>query len=83
MVTDDTRLPYSLEQVNGVEWVLFPLGPSKDLSVVAHRLFDGLLTLERQGVDHILVEEVSSDKEGLAIMNRVKKAAGNVQWISL
>jgi L-threonylcarbamoyladenylate synthase len=44
-------------------------------------LFDGLLTLERQGVDLILIEEVEEEREGLAVMNRVKKAAGESRWI--
>jgi len=41
------------------------------------------LTLEKEGVDLILVEEVAEEKEGLAIMNRVKKAAGTTQWITI
>jgi hypothetical protein len=40
-----------------------------------------LLTLENEGVDLIVIEEVSEDKEGLAVMNRVKKAATETLWI--
>ncbi|KII94808.1 hypothetical protein PLICRDRAFT_98544 [Plicaturopsis crispa FD-325 SS-3] len=61
----------------------FPLGPLSDPSITAHRLFDGLLTLEREGVDLILVEEVKEEREGLAVMNRVRKAAGEVRWVEL
>ncbi|KAF5387841.1 hypothetical protein D9615_000359 [Tricholomella constricta] len=68
---------------DGFEWVRYPLGPTAEPSVSAHRLFDGLLTLERKGVDIMLIEEVKEDREGLAVMNRVRKAAGDVRWISL
>lgn len=49
--------------------------------MTAQRLFDGLLTLEREGVDVIVIEEIKEEKEGLAVMNRVKKAAGESVWL--
>ncbi|KZP31487.1 translation factor [Athelia psychrophila] len=64
-----------------ITWQLYPLGPISDASVTAHRLFDGLLTLEQEGVDLILIEEISEAKEGLAVMNRVRKAAGETQRV--
>lgn len=63
-------------------WHRYPLGPKSEPSVTARRLFDGLLTLERDGVDLILIEEVKEELEGLAVMNRVRKAAGETKWIS-
>lgn len=39
--------------------------------------------LEKEGVHLILIEEVKEDREGLAIMNRVRKAAGDSVWVSL
>ncbi|KAF8196900.1 DHBP synthase RibB-like alpha/beta domain-containing protein [Mycena galopus ATCC 62051] len=66
---------------DGLEWTRFPLGPIAEPSITAHLLFDGLLTLERQGVDLIIIEEVQEEREGLAVMNRVKKAAGECRWI--
>ncbi|KAF7977648.1 hypothetical protein HWV62_3070 [Athelia sp. TMB] len=72
----------SLALPASITWRLYPLGPISDPSITAHRLFDGLLTLEQEGVDMILIEEVSEVKEGLAIMNRVRKAAGECQSIS-
>ncbi|KAF8076323.1 DHBP synthase RibB-like alpha/beta domain-containing protein [Lyophyllum atratum] len=68
--------------VDGFQWSRYLLGPKAEPSVFAHRLFDGLLTLEQQGVDLMLIEEIKEDREGLAVMNRVKKAAGDVQWIT-
>ncbi|KAI0320208.1 DHBP synthase RibB-like alpha/beta domain-containing protein [Amylostereum chailletii] len=65
----------------GVEWVWFPLGSVDEPAVSAQRLFDGLLTLEEKGVDLILVEEVAEEREGLAFMNRIRKAAGEARWV--
>ncbi|KAG5646624.1 hypothetical protein DXG03_002928 [Asterophora parasitica] len=73
---------WDLLPTDGFEWHRYPLGPTAEPSVSAHRLFDGLLTLEREGVDFMLIEEVKEDREGLAVMNRVRKAAGDVRWIS-
>ncbi|PFH51461.1 hypothetical protein AMATHDRAFT_3112 [Amanita thiersii Skay4041] len=67
----------------GLEWHRYTLGPIGDPSITARRLFDGLLTLDNEGVDLILIEEVEEKREGLAIMNRVRKAAGESRWIIL
>lgn len=68
--------------IENLDWHRYPLGPVTDPSVIAHRLFDGLLTLEQQGVDLMLIEEVNEEREGLAIMNRVRKAAGESILVS-
>jgi L-threonylcarbamoyladenylate synthase len=60
----------------------FALGSVRDPASIAASLFDGLLTLERQGVDVIWIEEVKEDEEGLAVMNRVRKAAGEVHFLN-
>lgn len=72
----DSVLWDHLLPIENLDWHRYPLGPITDPSVIAYRLFDGLLTLERQGVHLMLIEEVSEEREGLAIMNRVRKAAG-------
>lgn len=64
-----------------IQWHRYTLGSLSELTVIAQRLFDGLLTLEQEGVDQILVEEVPEENEGLAIMNRVKKAASETCWV--
>ncbi|KAJ7080282.1 DHBP synthase RibB-like alpha/beta domain-containing protein [Mycena crocata] len=79
-LTDSTLGTCNLP-MDGIEWTRFRLGPAAEPSVTAHLLFDGLLTLERHGVDLILIEEVQEEREGLAVMNRVKKAAGECRWI--
>ena len=60
---------------------LAELGPTSDPHLTAQRLFDGLLTLDHDGVDIILVEGVDEKREGLAIMNRIRKAAGETRWV--
>ena len=64
-----------------IQWHRYTLGSLSELTVIAQRLFDGLFTLEKEGVDLILIEEVPEENEGLAIMNRVKKAASETCWI--
>ncbi|KAF9247242.1 DHBP synthase RibB-like alpha/beta domain-containing protein [Melanogaster broomeanus] len=66
-----------------IQWHQYPLGSLSEPAVIARRLFDGLLTLEKEGVDLILIEEVPEENEGLAVMNRVKKAAGETCWVDL
>jgi L-threonylcarbamoyladenylate synthase len=79
--SDSPLLDWASPSVGGVSWHRFELGTIADPAITAQRLFDGFLTLEKQGVDLILIEEVDEDREGLAVMNRVRKAAGESQWL--
>lgn len=81
LTPSDSPLLQSIPSVQGVEWCKYPLGPVAEPSVTAQRLFDNLLTAEREGVHAILIEEVEEEREGLAVMNRVKKAAGESVWL--
>lgn len=81
LTPSDSPLLDRIPSVPGVEWHRYPLGPVADPSVTARRLFDSLLTAERDGVHVILIEEVTEEREGLAVMNRVKKAAGESVWL--
>ena len=60
----------------------FALGAKADPAMSAARLFDGLLTLERDGADVILLEEISEEREGLAFMNRARKASGEAVYLT-
>ncbi|KAI6047246.1 DHBP synthase RibB-like alpha/beta domain-containing protein [Pisolithus marmoratus] len=82
MTPSDSSIVEGLVSDTEIQWHQYMLGSLAEPAVTAQRLFDGLLTLEKAGVDIILVEEVSEDREGLAIMNRVKKAAGEACWIT-
>lgn len=64
-----------------VDFVTFDLGRRYSPTTTAQRLFDGLLTLEQQGVEMIFVEGITEEQEGLAVMNRLRKAAREVRWI--
>ncbi|KAI0921685.1 hypothetical protein AcW1_004414 [Taiwanofungus camphoratus] len=81
LAPSDSSFLAELTSSDGIEWQSYPLGPLANPSVTAQRLFDGLLTLDSAGVDMILIEEIKEDREGLAVMNRVKKAAGEYVWI--
>ncbi|KAG8978538.1 hypothetical protein FRB90_008402 [Tulasnella sp. 427] len=65
------------------EVITFDLGPRSKPAITAQRIFDGLLTLEKRGVDFILVEAIEEENEGLAVMNRVRKAAGEVRLVDV
>ena len=75
MAQDESPL-LSRARSEGSRWVAFSLGASAEPARAAQRLFEGLLSLEEQGVERIFVQEVAEEREGLAFMNRVKKAAG-------
>lgn len=77
----DSRIWEPIKMEDGVEWHKYTLGPIAEPAIAAQRLFDGLLTLEQEGVDMILIEEILEEREGLAVMNRVRKAAGESRWI--
>ncbi|KAH7930108.1 translation factor [Leucogyrophana mollusca] len=79
----DSSLLQLLLADSTVTWHQYGLGSKSEPSITAQRLFDGLLTLEKEGVDIIMIEEVGEEREGLAIMNRVKKAAGECRWVSM
>lgn len=60
-----------------------PLGPLSKPGIIAHNLFDGLISLEKSGIDHILIQQIDDHNEGLAVMNRVRKAASQVVSVDL
>lgn len=56
----------------------FPLGSSTDLAAVARGLFASFRALDEKKVDLIVMEGVLENFEGLAVMNRARKAAQTV-----
>jgi L-threonylcarbamoyladenylate synthase len=81
LLPSDSPLHGFAKDVPAVEFHHFALGPVSDPLTTAQRLFDGFLTLEKMGMDLIVIEEVEEDREGLAIMNRVRKAATASRWL--
>ena len=55
---------------------LLSLGSSKDMSSIAHNLFDVLRKCDDLGVKNIISESFDESGIGRAVMNRLKKAAG-------
>ncbi|KAF8639432.1 hypothetical protein AX16_010287 [Volvariella volvacea WC 439] len=84
LATEDSPLwSHTVADTSNIHWHGFTLGPSTQPIIAARRLFDGLLTLEQEGVGLIIVEAFEEVQEGLAIMNRLQKAASESYWVSL
>ena len=54
-----------------------PLGPGDDLTICAANLFSVLRNFDKEGVDIVIAESVKEEGLGLAIMDRLRKAAGS------
>lgn len=79
---DDSPFGRQVRALQHPQISVFSLGPANHLSVAARRLFDGLISLEQQqGVHFMLIEEMEERDEGLAVMNRVRKAASETECI--
>lgn len=68
MATEETKTQYT-------EGVVLSLGTRKNLSTVAQNLFEILRSFDDLGVDIIISEGFEEENLGVAIMNRLKKAA--------
>ncbi len=51
------------------------IGPRKDAGVIAHRLFQTLRSLDEEGMDSVFSEVIPPEGVGLAVMNRLGRAA--------
>ncbi len=69
LATDQTQSNYHAD-------VVVSMGNRHNLLTVAQNLFRLLREVDAQGVDVIVAEGVSSEGLGLAVMNRLRKAAG-------
>jgi L-threonylcarbamoyladenylate synthase len=66
--TDETKDLYK-------EGLIISLGSRKDYNIIAHNLFHTIRLFDESNVDIILSEGVEESDLGIAIMNRMKKAA--------
>lgn len=57
--------------------VVISLGKLSSLETAAHRLYDALRMMDERGVTYILSESCTEQGVGVAIMNRLLKAAGH------
>ncbi|MBU2495032.1 MAG: L-threonylcarbamoyladenylate synthase [Candidatus Omnitrophota bacterium] len=72
LTTEENRSKYGDYNVES-------LGPGADLAACAANLFSVLRDFDRQDVDVIIAEGVKEEGLGLAIMDRLRKAAGMVK----
>lgn len=63
-----------MDRFDGVDIEIFSLGQTEEIA--AKRLFDGLIDLDKRGVDVIYSVAFEEKNVGVAIMNRLKKSAG-------
>jgi L-threonylcarbamoyladenylate synthase len=73
----DEDTPY----FNNVPAQICSLGPADDLARVAHNLFAGLRTLDEQGANIILARDFGEQGLGLAIRDRLRRAASQVIFV--
>lgn len=64
----------NIDKYNGFK--VKSIGQGNDLAVCASNLFSVLREFDKEGVDTIIAEGVKEEELGLAIMNRLRKAAG-------
>lgn len=83
LAATDSKIWDKVTAIEDVAWFRYHLGPLAEPNVIAHNLFDGLLSSEREGVDILLIEEIEENREGLAVMNRVRKAASKTIRVDL
>jgi len=69
LATDETKDKYNADYV-------FSVGKRSNPEEVAHNLFDVLREFDEVKADRLFSESFSGEKLGLAIMNRLRKAAG-------
>ncbi|KAJ1308661.1 hypothetical protein OPQ81_004355 [Rhizoctonia solani] len=84
LLLDDSPLHRAVSALNVPSRVTFihhSLGSIHQPAEAARNLFHGLITLEQDGAETIFVEAVDETKEGLAVMNRVRKAALHTRWV--
>ncbi len=62
----------------GLPALIFPLGPADDLAQVARNLFAGMRKLDEQGAEVILARGFGRQGLGLAIDDRLRRAASRV-----
>ncbi|KAG9118507.1 hypothetical protein FRC07_006948, partial [Ceratobasidium sp. 392] len=86
LLLDDSPLRKVISDMTATpmcNFVYHSLGSSQEPAQAGRNLFDGLISLERAGVDGIFVEAVDETREGLAVMNRVRKAAVETRWVQI
>ena len=71
-----------VEAFTGLDLTVETVGPADDLTTVARRLFGALRTLDAQKMEVILARDFGSRGLGLAIRDRLRRAASKVVEVS-
>lgn len=61
-----------------VQIITKQMGRASHPEEVAKAMFVAIRELDSQGVDYIFIEGISEDREGMAVMNRLRKAASTI-----
>ena len=69
LTSDERKSSYSMGQI-------IPLGKEENMEEIAHNLFEALRKFDDLGIEIILAEAFEEKGVGIAVMNRLKKAAG-------
>jgi L-threonylcarbamoyladenylate synthase len=67
-----------LSSFESITWLKYPLGSSNDLEAIARNLYAGMRTLDDKNAQVILTRDFGSQGLGLAIHDRLLRAAGRV-----
>jgi L-threonylcarbamoyladenylate synthase len=70
--------PYYFGNMSKSGISLISMGSANEPAQIAAQLFHQLRTLDQYGADLILVEGIEEKNEGLAVMNRLRKAASKI-----
>ncbi len=66
----------TLNNYDNTKFFVFNLGDRDNLKETSQNLFDSFRIMEKQGITTVFAEDLGNNNEALAIMNRLKKAAG-------
>ncbi|KAF7726521.1 hypothetical protein EC973_008652 [Apophysomyces ossiformis] len=75
---DESAQWEEVQAENGIECISLRMGRCGHPEEVARSMFKGLRELDSRSVDFIFVEGIAETHEGMAVMNRLRKAASKV-----
>ncbi|CAI2161489.1 17259_t:CDS:1 [Funneliformis geosporum] len=80
IISNDDRVHSNVKSISQgtIRIIEYTLGDSTHPEQIAKELFKGLRYLDERNVDCIIVEGIPEKNEGLAIMNRLRKAASKI-----
>ncbi|KAI7861800.1 DHBP synthase RibB-like alpha/beta domain-containing protein [Spinellus fusiger] len=77
---EDVR--WETKRVGDIDCIEFPMGRSEHPDEVARGMFKGLRALDEHLLELIFVQGILESREGMAVMNRLRKAASTIVEIN-